>query len=538
MTHTFWSFRRLLLGLYLIGVIVLAIQPIRTVLQSDYQGILFKGGDESQYIMRIQEAMHHPLQDVSNAIVSGDDAPRGLQMTLPEATAGTLFGWMGMSAPVLGVLLSVLLAPLLMPLFAMLSRRFGVSERSSFIGAVLIFFLLLGPMRRVVHQSWSLPYVTFMMIVLIDWFRARTLPRSLTLGVLLGLLPGIYFWAWTYVWASFGLLAVTLFLETPSSDRMKILTQILSVGVTALIVASPFLVLIVMNSANPNAVDAGFRSSLIHAREFESLPRSVLFILLAIGAYFSLWKHKHSQPIVLFIGALLIVLHQQFIHGQVLSYWTHYYPYVCVLALLLLLVYTTTKSANRVIISATSLVSILFLAGALTDYFGRAAVFTTMPHYASVQHLAAPIQYINQEPGKQTVLTDPVTSLVLGTYTTADLVYTPFLRHTLISFSELAERYCLVEYMKGGIPDTRFLADDVRELSAAGREGTQTVFERDLALTKQACDSVYADPSAALKKYHVTLVLWDEKNHSDWHVPSSFEPLSRGAEWSIRSAIR
>lgn len=538
MNRAFWTYRRLLVLAYAVGVLVLAIQPLRTILQSDFQGILFKGGDESQYIMRIQESMHHPFQDVSNSIVTGEGAPRGLQMTLPEATVGTLFGWTGISAPVIAILLSILLAPLVMPLFALLAVRFGVKHRDALVGAVVFFFLLLGPLRRVVHQSWSLPYVLFVSIMLIDWFREQALRRSIALGVLLGLLPGIYFWAWTYLWAAFGLLALMLWLDAPTSDRVLRLKDILLAGIVALLVASPFLVLIALNTLDPYSADAGLRSSLIQAREFESLTRSILFLVITIGAYFSLWKKKEYRPLVLFIGALFIVLHQQFIHGKVLSYWTHYYPYACALALLVLLIYWSDKPKKTIAVLSSGLACVLILGGALFDYFGRHAVFTTLPHYASVQHLSEAIDAINEEPGKQTVLADPVTSLLLGTYTTADLVYTPFLRHTLIPFSELAERYCLVQYMKGGQPDIRFLADDVRELSAAGREGVQKIFERDLDLTQKACNSVFADPSAALKKYHVTLVLWDEKNYGGWHLPSSFIPLSRGAEWSLRSAIR
>lgn len=534
------SLGSVLFTLYIGGVLLLAASPLRTMIQPGFQGILYKGGDESQYIMRVNQAMHHPFSDVSNSIVSGLGAPKGLQMTLPESVAGTLFSWSGMSAPSLTILLSILIAPLLMPLFAHLALRFGIRRRDAVIGSAILFFLLIGPLRRVIHQSWSLPLVIFILILLTDWWKNPTRARSFILGVLLGLLPGIYFWAWTYVWGVFGCIILLTVIAEARHKTWKALgrfvIQAVTTGVIALATASPFLFMIWMNSHDPNSIDAGFRSSLIHAREFESVTRSIVLGLLAILSVVAISRQSDRRrllPLLAMLLALVAVTHQQFIHGQVLSFWTHYYPYVCMVSMLLLLVFVASRVRATFEVTA-AVVSCVFLLAAFSDYYGRVSIFLPINHWQKYQHLAPSLLTLNRITDKQTVLSDLNSSLIVGTYTDHDLIFTPFMRHTLVSFTELAERHCLIQFMTGKKADTEWLPLDVKELSAAGKAQVESVLQRDFGLTKKACDVVYADPRSALSRFGATLVLWDEKNNPDWKIPGKFFTVSeKGSGWSI-----
>lgn len=217
------------------------------MIQPGFRGILYKGGDESQYIMRINQAMNHPFSDVSNSIVTGPGAPKGLQMTLPESAVGSFFSWVDISAPALTILVSIFLAPLLIPFFSLLALRFGIRRRDAVIGSFVLFLLLIGPLRRVVHQSWSLPLVILMLMLLTDWWKNPSRARSIVLGFLLGLLPGIYFWAWTYVWGVFGFIIVLTVIAEARHRNWKalgrFLIQSMSVGLIALVVALPFLIM-------------------------------------------------------------------------------------------------------------------------------------------------------------------------------------------------------------------------------------------------------------------------------------------------------
>lgn len=533
-------FASALFALYIAGALVLAITPLRTMVQPGFHGILYKGGDESQYIMRIGQALHHPFTDVSNSIVSGPNAPRGLQMTLPESVTGALFSWTGLSAPSLAILLSILIAPLVMPLFALLALRFGVRRRYALLGAVLLFFLLIGPLRRIVHQSWSFPLVIFILLFITDWWKNPTRLRSIFLGVFLGILPGVYFWAWTYLWGVFGF---TMFLTILAETRHRawramgrFLTPTLVAGCTALVVASPFLFMMWVNAQHPAADDAGFRSSLIHAREFESVLRSTVLVLLALLSVYAISRQSDRRrllPLAAMILALVAVTHQQFVHGIVLSYWTHYYPYVCAVSMLLILVFAGSRVRAAGEIAAAS-VAAVFLLAAFSDYHGRATVFMPFENWHTYQHLAPAIQSLNRVREKQTLLTDWNSSLIIGTYTDHDVVFTPYVRHTLVSFSELAERQCLTQFLTGRPADTEYLPREVQELSAAGRAQVESVLQRDFGLAKEACDFVYASPEDALTKYGVTHVLWDEKNHPDWNIPASlFSVTEKGAGWSL-----
>ena len=534
------SLGSVLFTLYIGGVLLLAASPLRTMIQPGFQGILYKGGDESQYIMRVNQAMHHPFSDVSNSIVSGPEAPKGLQMTLPESVAGTLFSWSGISAPSLTILLSILIAPLLMPLFAHLALRFGIRRRDAVIGSAVLFFLLIGPLRRVVHQSWSLPLAIFILILLTDWWKNPSRIRSVILGVLLGILPGIYFWAWTYVWGVFGCIILLTVIAEARHRTWKALgrfvIQAVTTGVIALATASPFLFMIWMNSHDPASADAGFRSSLIHAREFESLPRSIVLVLLAILSAFAISRQSDRRrllPLLAMLLALVAVTHQQFVHGQVLSFWTHYYPYVCMISMLLVLVFLGSRVRATFEVSA-AIVGSVFLLAAFSDYYGRASIFLPINHWQKYQHLAPSVLALNRIIEKQTVISDWNSSLIVGTYTDHDLIFTPFMRHTLVPFTELAERYCLIQFATGKKADTEWLPLDVKELSAAGKAQVENVLQRDFGLSKKACDHVYADPKSAFSRYSATLVLWDEKNNPDWKIPDKYFTVSeKGSGWSI-----
>jgi hypothetical protein len=114
------------------------------------------------------------------------------------------------------------------------------------------------------------------------------------------------------------------------------------------------------------------------------------------------------------------------------------------------------------------------------------------------------------------------------------VVFTAFMRHTLVSFRELSDRYCLTEIVRDGAPDTEWLARDVEERSAAGVPATQKLLLEHAAITEQACGWVAAKPLEALRQYRVTRLLWDERNHPDWQInPKLFEPVAKGAGWSL-----
>lgn len=529
-----------LIVLYAAGVFMLGLQPLKTIVASGYEGIYFKGGDESQYIMRIRDAMERPWTDVSNAITSGPDAPRGLQMTLLETLAGSLFAWTGFSATALTVLLSVLLAPLSTVFLSLLAARLGATRRLALLFAFVYFILLFGPLRRVVHQSWSLPYVFGTLLLMLAWSRGPMRLRTISLGILLGLVPGVYFWAWTYLWAVFGILTALVVGERLLHREYKIVQSTLfhacGAGLIAIVTALPFFTLMWLNAHHPAAAETSIRSSLIHAREFESVRRSL--VLLILTASTALWAVRFADwrrtiPLLSFVLALFIVVHQQFVHGLVLSYWTHYYPYVSAVSVLLIAV--ILSSPRRGIVEyCVMLAACVFLIGAFNDYKGRASFASPLPRYSQYQHLAGLVAALQADPKKETVLADRDVSLIIGNSTKHDVVFTPFLRHVLVSDRELAERYCLTELPKGIPPDTEWLAHDIEELSAAGQTSTEAVLQKDIVITRDACAWVASHPREALRKYGVTELAWDERNHPDWRINQKlFMPLGKGPEWSL-----
>lgn len=484
--------------------------------------------------------MHRPFTEVSDPILPGPDAPRGLQMSFFEMLGGSLFGFLGLSAPALTILLSILFAPLSLIFLTLLAERLGCTRRVAVVSGIFYFLLVAGPLRRVIHQSWSLPYVLGTLLLLLAWWKSPTRAKTIGLGVLLGLVPGIYVWSWTYLWAVFGIfigLSIAERLQYRDTEEAKAMFwRVLKVGCIAIVTALPFFVLMWTNAQHPESAVVSIRSSLIHAREFESLTRSAVlfcFTLLTVLWMVRSQEWKRTIPLGSFIIALFVVLHQQFITGLVLSYWTHYYMYVAAASVLAIAVLLSLSRRGLVEYGMIALASV-FLLAACIDYSGPMYITSPLYRYKDYQHLRGLTDALSATTGSTVVLSDPETSLIIGTHTDIALAYTEYLRHVLISTRELADRYCLTELSKGSPPDTVLLAHNVKELSGAGQAATEEVYKQNIEVMKEACAWVTASPARALQQYGVTHLAWDEKNYPEWKIdPTLFVKAESGSGWSV-----
>lgn len=523
-------YRSLLLS-WTIAAIILACPFVLERLDSRYHGgPLYFGSDSSHYVVRLEQGLIEPWGDTGNGIFSLPDDPAGLQPAGLERIAGLLFGWTGWRATEVSILLTILLGATVVPLLQLLLTRTGLSARAAFAGSALYFFLFLGPISRFVHQSWSLPMTLFALLLLWRFFEQRSTRRAGIAGIALGLLPYVYYWSWTFAWTL--LLALTIVVLARKEERRSAFPWI-ALWLVMFAVASPYFIHMAGLLGNPVAREAAERSSVVFARGIESYPRSILTFLLAVFAFLVLVR-KHEErtllPIAAACIAIPIVMHQQFIHGEVISFSTHYYPYVCLVALLFAAALLARGRWNPIPI-VSFMICIAFLGGAFVDYSKRYP-FRAIPMYFQFQQFDTLLPVLDQLP-KQVILTDHLSALIVAANTKHDVVFTEHARHLLISTTEYAERYCLTTLFA---PDAHpeWVADTLVETGRLGRARQDELHAERLQITTDACTRIRNNPKQWLEHYAVTELLWDEKDHPEWNIdPLLFEKMEQGEGWSL-----
>ena len=532
------AWRRVLILVY-VGAVLILLFPLARILKDPaFRGAIpYFGSDELHYVVRLQEGLLGPRTDPSNGIFSGSDVPMGAQPAGIEKILGISLAWTGIPAWILMMLLSACGAALTLPLTALLSRRVGATEGSALLWSLLFFFLLFGPLRRFVHGSLSFPLTEGALLALFTWWQTPSRTHAVIAGLLLGTLPYIYFWSWTFAFAVLFILFLLVIIFMRGTERRDRCINCIILGTCACVIALPSFLRLAYISSNPLAHEVALRSSVVFARDFESIPRSILITLLATFAAWAFLRPRPDTkafPLVACAIALFVAMHQQFFHGHILSFATHYYPYVCLVSLLVLAKLASEHWPRRIPAIGIALISVMFLIAALFDYRGRASVFLPLnPAIFSTQHLG-PVLATLQKPPRNTVLTDRLTALVVAASTDDDVVFTEHLRHVLIPTREYAERWCLSEVLGHGHRDLTWIAYILNELSSAGRREATRFYDQNRRTTAEACTWVESHLPEALARYHVTLLLWNERSRPDWQIPSSlFRLRLRGEGWSL-----
>ncbi len=529
-------YRLWLIVSYLAGVFALAFQPILSLLSSASQGMLpYRGHDESLYLIRLQEGLLSPTADTTNGIWSAPFDTVGMQMAFMERVAGWLFGWTGLDALWVAFIITIFAAPTAILLFAAIFRRCKLSPGLSILFAVLLF-IDLGLLRRYFNPSWSMPIMmTAVLLLWRTWDHQR--PRdAIAAGVLLGILPGVYFWSWTYGWAVAGILGVYAIDGVRQKDGIKRVQMIGLAGLVTVLTSLPFLWRIYETSHLPLFGESSLRMGMMYSREFESYPRSFLLLLVAGGTYWIFRKKEdrvHLAPVLSMVLAAFIVMHQQFLHGRIMSFSSHYYMSVCIAAAVAIAAFIGHKRIKLASLVATFAALVLF-AGAWSDYRGRLTVFG-MPSVRamSFQHLASAMKLLD-DGRTDVILTDSETANIIASVTDDDVVYTNYSKILVVSTMERAQRYCLSNTLSPGPINTGFLADYDDEESVAARPQAAWLYDRHLEITQEACAWVREDLRRALAHFGVTKILWNERERPEWVVdPMVFTLEEQGEGWSL-----
>lgn len=528
--------RQLLLGSYTLALLVLAFPRIHERLDARNLGFpLYYGSDSSHYVVRLEQGLVEPFSDTSNGIFSVPDAPGGLQPGGLEQIVGYLFSWTGWTATTVMILLSTLFGATIVPLLQRLLVRTGLSEGKALAGSALYFFLFLGPIQRFVHSSWSLPLALLALLLVWRFWERPNVLRAICAGIIVGCLPHVYYWGWTFVWCTTGLLTLFALFRSSPEKKARVI-GLACLWIAAALVAAPYFLHIASMLGNPLSNEVAERSSVVFSRGVESYPRSILTFLLALFALLSFGRKSSKMDMLLPVVALsittCIVLHQQLLHGKVISFSTHYYPYICVAALLFgaALFAHRRWSLHRMF---SAFLCLVFLGGAFVDYSRRYQIFLIDPDLFHYEHFSTLLPILEKDPRKEVILTDYLAGLPIAASTRHDVVFTEHARHLLISTREYAERYCLTD-MFNPVADPAWLPNMLHELSRLGTARAEELRTERLDITTDACLDVRSYPKEFLQDYGVTLLLWDEKDHPEWKInPSLFTLETQGDGWSL-----
>jgi hypothetical protein len=491
------------------------------------------GWDNMRYTLRVQEAMLGG--DVSNGILTLPFAPAGIQHGGLEWFAGTLFGWTGFAGTSVVLLVTILIAPLTIPLVAALARRCGLNERHARIAGIVAFLVSLSPLERAVHYSWSIPFVAGTLLLLWRWWEQPRIKRAVCAGLMMGAAVHVHFFVWTMLWSAAGILVGSeVIADVHARRRSPILRTVLPFIVVSLLIAVPYFKDLLLFANNPLTAEAARHSSLILAREFESIPRSVALVIFAIAtiAAFAPWRNPATRPLSACIAASVVVTHQQFVHGRILSYFTHYLPFLTFLFVITLATLLVQKKKSAVWMIALASTTLLTF-GSAYEYADR-YVLTPPGMWFAQTHLTAPIDVLRTDGMRQTVLTDFDSALTIAANTDDDVVFVPYLRHLLMSTREFAERYCLSEALAPGPTSAEWIGKELTEWSRAGQEQIMENRDRDLTIGREACAWVDAHLEEAFAKMGVTMILWNERNRPNWEIPETlFTKSASGDGWSL-----
>ncbi|TSC80413.1 MAG: hypothetical protein G01um101425_67 [Candidatus Peregrinibacteria bacterium Gr01-1014_25] len=515
------------------GVLTHLIQPLRGMLDPAYRGLIpYNGPEEAMYLLRTQEALLHPWNGiVSNGVWSGIGAPPGMQMAGGEHLIGLFLGWTGIAAPYVVLALTALIAPLILVLTSLLARRWGLPPVWALASGVLVFWLVAFG-HRFFHPGFSLPLVLAALIALSTWWDRPGRHSSVLAGALLGAGVHLYFWSWTFLWVTAGLLALACIADRRLPQRPGLLRSLPLLGGVTVLVALPAIAQMVEARAHPAYTETAVRVGLVASRGLESPVRSLLTALFALALLWSM-RHAWRRYGVLLASsvALAIVYSQQLIHGLVISFSSHYYQYVCVIALLG--AFVALRVRPRAVSTWVAVgIAGLFIAGGVHDYGKRIDHF--MRPETSHQHLASALDAL-RDGTVDTVLADRWTADLVASYTEDDVVFTEYTELLLIADDDYRQRYCLSEmYAPRPLPvDDLVVFAEARLRVVRGQEA-QEEYDASVAAVRDVCERIRRDPKDALQRVGVTKLLWDEKRRPAWKPDGNvFVKVSQGDGWSL-----
>jgi len=288
--------------------------------------------DYGNYYSRLERVLTGHPDEADNGITPIGSGIEGMQGGGMEILVATLFGWMRLPAPTLSVVVTGILTPVLFLLFFALFVALGFSRRDAFVMEIVLYIVLYSNvLTRMMHPGWSfVPAIGALIVFLLFWKKPRA-GTALLAGVLLGILPYLYFFSWCYVWAIVAMAVLISFIGDRRGDAMtrrfpfagRRPALLLLLGAVTLLVAAPFFRDMLAFSSHPLSHEVSVRSDFLFQRSVESIPRTVLlflqlgFLLLLFPAYRRDWTYRAALAMLAVVLLLRAVRVRRFLTNGV-----------------------------------------------------------------------------------------------------------------------------------------------------------------------------------------------------------------------------
>jgi hypothetical protein len=523
--------------LYCIALAFVVFAVAMPLFNPAYHGLLpYFSGDDLYYALHVQEALLGG--NVSNGIFSLGNVS-GIQPVRLEIVAGWLFSGAELSGGDIVRIVTLAVFPLWLPLGYLLLRNTGSSRIVAIIGTAAFFWLNMLAVHRYVHQSWSFPCFLIGLWLLIRWWQSPCFWSAASAGAWTGLMTQIYFWNWTFLATVLGCLTILSMLPscTRGTNGFAYRRTLVVLWGAFLLLALPYIVQTLGSLQSPLFAETARRSALLLTREIESWPRSIVTVVMAaigIVTAYRFANQKHLGPLLALSVAPALVLNQQLIHGRVISFSTHYVPFIS-FAMVALMAWAwsnrrTVSWFGWIIVAA----ALIFNVPLGIERGWSLSFFRTQASDYSFQHLSSVMTALRMDGTKDVILTDKETALYVAAHTDDDVVFVEYIRHLLLPTSEYAERYCLSELPSDPPVSGDEVPEQLREFSRVGQAQIAEAFRENAATARLACCMVRKDPVAFLRHFGVTALLWNESLRPEWRIdPAFFSVEDRGDGWSL-----
>ena len=284
------------------------------------------------------------------------------------------------------------------------------------------------------------------------------------------------------------------------------------------------------------------------SRMVESIPWSVLFLLMSVGVLM-IWMDRKKQRelyLVSFVSTAFILLNQQVIHGVRFLFASHYLMFLVFAGVTTCVFMAHHFLWDRKISAPQKMVrilafgsSLIFLSGIAYDNRSLIGQWRIDAGDFEEQHLAGTLPILDALP-HATILSDPSTSAFISGYTQHNVLYTYYIQHELHTHREIAERYCLTQ--RALSPKKRHPENEPVLVYGAAYDAIfdpgerAKVREQELQLVSDVCTEVDFHTPDFLMRYGVQYVLWDKKRQPEWSIERfnvHLKEVQRGDGWEL-----
>lgn len=417
------------------------------------------------------------------------------------------------------------------------------------------FLSLFRPVQPQIHFLFFFGFL-FFFLLFFDASTRLSAKKQWLWGILSALILGLSFYVYLYAWTFLYVFAGVLILILLWKKRWQEAKKVILISLGGIFIAIPYLLNFYKALLYPSFKDISLRYALLNSHQ------PILgFLAPAIFIIFLLFFPKKWKEQFLFSLALLItpflVLNQQLITGRIMATGHYHWHIVRPLAIIfwtIIIFYWSRvlqekwkffKNLNKIL--AVSIIGISIYTGIniqAVSYGDCQSKILQRQRYAPV------INWLNNHARKEgVILADLELSDVISMYTSLNLFQASPANYYLSAPNSRMLNIIFTEYRLKGVTakDAESIFSQYKERSYISRKvfneyykdklGAEAAIPDEVLLSfvKKYQDFLKISLDRLLKIYDVKYVIWDKKNHPQWHLDQYqfFEKIYEKEDFAI-----